>query len=132
LEAMSANPQPDHVSFTLAEEILRTIYGDDFAGCTVSLDQIAGIISGALQQKAAAETDLLGLYEKVVEAVHLLSTPPDKNKVDETTDLRTLLSERLDAIHAVTAKTMETTARVKALRTTGSENPSGPEASPQS
>jgi hypothetical protein len=124
---MSVDPQPDPLSIATAEEVLRTIYGDDFAGCTVSLNEVAAVISGGLQQKMAAEADLLGLYEKVVEALHLLSTPPDKNKVTDPAELRTLLSERLDAIHAVTTKTMQTTALVKTQRSPGSSGSSSGE-----
>jgi hypothetical protein len=110
---MSANEQPDKLALQTAEEILRTIYGDDFAGCTVSLEKIAGIIDQASQAQHQANHELLGLYEKLVEALHLLSTPPDASKITDPNELRTLLSERLDAIHALTTKTMDTTARAK-------------------
>jgi hypothetical protein len=128
---MSADPQHDRVSLATAEEVLRTIYGDDFAGCTVSLDRIASVIQGGLQQQGNASAELLGLYEKVVEALHLLSTPPDKNKVTDPTELRTLLSERLDAIHALTTKTMQTTAAFKS-QSASLRGPSEPGTSPSS
>src|SRR5215831_12328456 len=110
---MSTDSQSVRLSVVTAEEVLRTIYGDDFKGCTVSLDKIAEIICGGFRQREAAQADLVGLYEKVIEALHLLSTPPDKSKVTDPTELRTLLSERLDAIHALTTKTMQTTALAK-------------------
>jgi hypothetical protein len=113
---MSSNAQPDPLAFLTAEEILRTIYGDDLKGCTVSLDSIAGIVDHSLNQTAARNGEWLELYEKVVEAVHILSTPPDKTKVTDPKELQVLLTQRLDAIHAVSTKTIETLAAVKAKK----------------
>ena len=110
---MSSNEPLEPLAFVTAEEVLRTIYGDDLTGCTVSLDSIAGIVDGALKQTAARNGEWLELYEKVVEAVHLLSTPPDKSKVTEPKDLQALLTQRLDAINAITTKTIETLAVVR-------------------
>src|SRR5438046_2508412 len=111
--AMSANGPPDKLAMQAAVEVLRTIYGDDFKGCTVSLEQIAAIIGDSARQRAAETRELLELYEKLVEAIHLLSTPPDASKVTAPNELSALLSERLDAIFALAAKTMETTSLVK-------------------
>jgi hypothetical protein len=111
--AMSTDAEPDKLASFLAEEILRTIYGDDYQGCTVSPDQIAAVIQKGLQLRQAQTNDLLELYEKVVEAVDLLSTPPDRSKVTDPDKLRALLGERLDGIHAVTTKTIRTTALVR-------------------
>ena len=110
---MSTDAEPDKLASFLAEEILRTIYGDDYRGCTVSPDQIAAVIQKGLQQRQTQTNDLLELYEKVVEAVDLLSTPPDSSKVTDPDKLRALLGERLDGIHAVTTKTIRTTALVR-------------------
>jgi hypothetical protein len=110
---MSGNSEPDKLAAFLAEEILRNIYGDDYHGCTVSPDQIATVIQKGLKQRQSQADDLLELYEKVVEAVDLLSTPPDVTKVSDPEQLRSLLSERLDGIHAVTAKTIQTTALLR-------------------
>lgn len=119
---MSSNQQPDALAFVTAEEVLRTIYGDDLKGCNVSLDSVAGIIDQALKQTAARNGEWLELYEKVVEAVHILSTPPDKTKVTDPKELQMLLSQRLDAIRAVTTKTIETLASVKAKKTKASSD----------
>ena len=117
---MSNHEQPDKLASFLAEEVLRTIYGDDYQGCKVNPDQIAAIIQKGLQQYQTQVDDLLDLYEKVVEAVDLLSTPPDPSKVTDPEQLRKLLGERLDGIHAVTTKTIQTTALVRrAAKTTG-------------
>ena len=110
---MSTDAESDKLASFLAEEVLRTIYGDDYQGCTVSPDQVTAVIKKGLQQRQAQTTDLLELYEKVLEAVDLLSTPPDISKVTDPNQLRTLLGERLDGIHAVTTKTMQTTALVR-------------------
>src|SRR4051812_24115462 len=110
---MSSNEQPDPLAFMTAEDILRTIYGDDLKGCTVSLDSIAGIIDGSLRQTAARNGEWPELYEKVVEPMHTLSTPPDKTKVTEPAELQALLTQRLDAINAVTTKTIQTLAIVR-------------------
>ena len=104
---MSDPAQSGELASLLAEEILRTIYGDDLKGCPVSLDSIAAIIGKGITQRAPTN-ELLALYEKVVEAVHLLSEPPPAGTVADPKELRSLLSKRLDSIHAVTAKTMDT------------------------
>jgi hypothetical protein len=110
---MSSNSPPEGLASATAEEILRVIYGDDLKGCTVSLDSIAGIIDQSLKRKAAQNAEWLELYDKVVEAVHLLSTPPDKSKITEPNELQALLTQRLDGIHMVTTKTIETLASVR-------------------
>jgi hypothetical protein len=110
---MSTNGQPGKLASFLTEEVLKTIYGEDYKGCSVNPDQLAAIIHDGLQRHQAQTDDLLELYEKVVEAVDLLSTPPDVTKVTDPEQLRTLLSERLDGIHAVTTKTIQTTALVR-------------------
>jgi hypothetical protein len=113
---MSTDPEPEALALLAAEEILRRIYGDDLQGCPVSLETVARIIGHALEQKVRQSSELVGLYEKVVEAVHLLSTPPDSEKVKGSEALQALLSERLDAIRMVASKTIETTGCLRAPR----------------
>ena len=108
-----SNSTPDPQSFIAAEEVLRTIYGDDLKGCAVTLDSIAAIIDKAVKQTAARNGEWLELYEKVVEAVDILTTPPDKTKVTDPAELQRVLTQRLDAIHAVTTKTIQTLATVR-------------------
>ena len=110
---MNVEPKPDKLAAFLAEEVLRAIYGDDYKGCNVSPSQIAALIRSGLQQQQAHTQELLSLYEKVVEAVHLLSTPPESGKVTDPAALQALLSERLDKIHVVATKTMQTTAGLR-------------------
>src|SRR6266436_4060867 len=110
---MSESPLSNKSEQRIAEEILRAIYGDDFKGCTVRLDDIAAIIVAGRSKRQAQSEELLDLYEKLVEALDLLSTPPDIKKITDPNELRALLSERLDAIHTLTSRTMETTALAK-------------------
>ena len=107
---MSTQPQPDDCARMAAEEVLRTLYGDDLAGCPVPLDTIAVIIGEAARQKDRQTDELLNLYEKVVEAVQVLSTPPDAAKISDPKDLQALLTQRLDQIHMVATRTIATTA----------------------
>jgi hypothetical protein len=109
---MDSSARSQSQSQAIAEEVLRAIYGDDYKGCTVSPDQIAAIIQNGVRRHQAGERELLELYEKVIEAVDLLSKPPEISKVADPAELRVLLSERLDAIHTVTQKTRDTATRV--------------------
>lgn len=105
-----AEKLPDRLSSEVAEEILRRIFGDDFEGCTVSFDEIASIVQGGAEQRGIQQKELLEMYEKAIEALNLLSTPPSTNDVSDVTQLNDLLSERLDAIQKLTKKVIETTA----------------------
>ena len=118
---MGLEREPDKLALEIAEEILQAIYGDDLKGCTVRPDTVAAIVSRGIQAQAAGTSELIGLYEKVVEAVDLLSTAPDVTKVNDPKELQRLLSERLDAIHVIATKTIDTINRLKKRRQTGSE-----------
>jgi hypothetical protein len=120
---MSGQSAPDKLANLTAEEILRTIFGDDLQGCNVTLDTIASIIRDSLRQRSEEDRDLIDMYEKLVEAIDLLSTPPQADKVPGPDELRTLLGERLDTIHTLTQKTKKATASLKALRTSDDDNP---------
>jgi hypothetical protein len=110
---MNSAPQSDPVALQLAEDILRHIYGEDLKGCTVSLESVASIITGGISQQQRGANELLDLYEKLVEAIHLLSNPPETGKISDPAEWQRFLSQRLDSIHALTTKAMETTARVR-------------------
>ncbi len=58
----------------------------------------------------------MGLYEKAMEAIGLLATPPNGGDALSPDALRSLLGERLDAICTLARKVTETTA---ALRESG-------------
>lgn len=99
-----------------AEEILKTIYGEDLLGCSVRPDAIAPIVLGVLEERRGIDREMLGIHEKAIEALHLLSTPPP-NPPASPAELSTLLGERLDAIRDLTQRLMETNASIKARGT---------------
>jgi gamma-glutamylcysteine synthetase len=108
------NPESQHAKANVAaEEILRLIYGEDFAGCSVSLQSVAAVVLEAMQSKASLDEELLELHEKVVEAVDLLSTPPGQSSPEEPGGLLSLLGQRLDSIHTITQKLNHTVALIK-------------------
>src|SRR5688572_16670857 len=113
---MSEGERPEKLAVAAAEEVLRTIYGDDLIGCKVSLDSIGEIIAQALRQRSQENSELIEMYEKLVEALDLLSTPPDASVVTGPDQLRSLLGDRLDAIHSLTQRTKQTTESLKTLR----------------
>lgn len=108
--------RPDRMSRLVAEELLATIFGDDLTGCPVSLDQVAVIIQEAVEQRAAQDSKLLDLHSTVVNSIHQLATPPVSAQTAGPNELRSMLSERLDAIRAIAVKTIETMERVKIER----------------
>ena len=101
------------IAMAVAEEILRNIYGDDLLGCKVSLDDVAAIVEEGLKGDKRQQRELIEMYEKAIDAVSLLSTPPQTQEVPTPDQLRSLLGERLDAIQKLARKVMETTARVQ-------------------
>src|SRR5205085_9418097 len=92
-----------------AEEILRIIYGDDLAGCTVSLDQITAVISSAMTGQAQVDRAIADLNDKAYEAIRLLSTPPADGQSLNADELRSLLSDRLDKIQTLANKVIVAT-----------------------
>ena len=111
---MGKDAQPDNLALATAEEVLRKIYGDDLRGCTVSLHEIGHIIQQGAEPRGISE--LIELYEKLVEAIHLLSTAPDRSKITDADQLRELLGQRLDAVHELTTKTLQTVAVFKTAK----------------
>jgi hypothetical protein len=97
-----------------AEEVLRTIYGDDYRGCTTSVEEIAKIIEACMDPRAAQTRELVNLYERLVAALHLLATPPGNAKEMGPEELRSLLGDRLDAIRDLTTRTIATTSGLQA------------------
>ncbi|RYD83746.1 MAG: hypothetical protein EOP84_07425 [Verrucomicrobiaceae bacterium] len=110
---MSADARFEKSANAAAEEILQRIYGDDYAGCTVSLDEIASIILARMQERLQEEKSILELYDKAVEGIQLLATPPEAGSSLTPEELQGLLSERLDTIHTLTGKIIATLASVK-------------------
>ena len=114
---MASNPQMQQASRAAAEEILRIIYGDDLEGCTVSLDQVTGIIAAAVAEQAQQSRALAELHEKGYEAIQLLSTPPGKGHALGPDELRSLLGERLDKIQTLATKVIAATQAQKSQET---------------
>ena len=97
----------------VAEEVLRRIYGDDLLGCTVSLDEIAAIIEEGFKHDREQQRELVEMYEKAIEAVDLLSRPPQAIDIPRPEQLRSILSDRLDSIQQLARKVTDTTARLQ-------------------
>ena len=110
---MSSKSESSRLAQAAAEEVLRTIYGDDFAGCTVSLDQISLIIQAALTRQGSKDQELLELHDKAIEAMQLLATPPEAARQLAPSELQGLLSDRLDAVRALAGRVAETTKKAK-------------------
>ena len=108
--------QPDRVSRLVAEQILATIFGDDLSGCPVSLDQVALVVHDALQQRAEQDAKLIDLFKTVTASILQVATPPESAKSASPDQLRSLLGERMDAIRAITVKTLETISRIEIER----------------
>jgi hypothetical protein len=104
----SDQPLPD-TARVAAEEILRIIYGDDLAGCTVSLDRITEVISTAMAGQAQYDRAIEELNTKAYEAIRLLSTPPPNGHALNADELRSLLGERLDKIQVLATKVIAAT-----------------------
>src|SRR6478609_282160 len=98
------SPLMQQAARAAAEEILRIIYGDDLAGCTVSLDRITAVISAAMAGQGQFDRALADLNEKACEAIQLLSTPPANGQSLDADELRSLLGDRLDKIQTVATK----------------------------
>jgi hypothetical protein len=121
------NPgEPDRISKLVAEELLATIFGEDLAGCPVSLDEVAAIVQRTVDERAQQDTRLLDTYDTVVSSIHQLATPPGSARGASPEDLRSLLGERLDAIRTITTKTIEMSVRVKRERGGGASSADAP------
>jgi hypothetical protein len=105
-----------------AEEILRIIYGDDLAGCTVSLDRITEVISAAMAGQAQFDRAIADLNEKAYEAIRLLSTPPANGQSLNADELRSLLSDRLDKILTLATKVIAATKAQKEIEASATES----------
>src|SRR5258706_4887667 len=87
-----------------AERVLQAIYGDDFAGCTISLDALATIIDQAIEDASRVNVEIIDALKKVIEAVQALSTPPPPGEVKDSKQLQEVLGQRLDSIRDIIDK----------------------------
>jgi hypothetical protein len=97
------------VARAAAEDILRLIYGDDLAGCTVSLDKITEVVLSAMAGHADFNRAVADLNHKAYEAIRVLSTPPANGQSLNADELRSLLSDRLDKIQTLANKVIAAT-----------------------
>jgi hypothetical protein len=118
---MDSDSQTAKTARAAAEEILRIIYGDDLAGCNVSLDRITAVISTAMTGQMQVARALAELNEKAYEAIRLLSTPPAEGQSLNADALRSLLGDRLDKIQTVATKVIAATKAQKDLETSSNE-----------
>lgn len=98
----------------VAEEILQVIYGEDLEGCAVRLESVASVIRTTMSAQIKSQLALIELYERGIEAMRLLATPPPDGPTLGPDELRGLLGERLDAIRTVAVKISEVTEASKA------------------
>lgn len=112
---MSTDAELEKLATAAAEEVLGKIFGDDLEGCTVSLDTVSTIILGALVRRSGEDRALIELYEKAVEAIQLLATPPPPGSDLTPEALQQLLGERLDTIRTLTSKIAHTTAAARVV-----------------
>ena len=111
---MSSEAQLNQLAVNAAEGVLETIYGADLQGCTVSLDTVTQVIRRSLDELAEQDRALMELYEKAIEAIQLLATPPSPDSELTPEGLQSLLGERLDTIRNLAVKITTTTAGLKA------------------
>ena len=112
------------VARAAAEDILRLIYGDDLAGCTVSLDKITEVILSAMTGHADFNRAVADLNHKAYEAIRLLSTPPANGQSLNPDELRSLLSDRLDKIQTLAQKVIAASkAQTETVDEPGASNP---------
>ena len=76
LRFMAAS-EPDRISRLVAEELLASIFGEDLAGCRVTLDEVAAIVQRTVDERAQQDARLLDTYDTVVSSIHQLATPPE-------------------------------------------------------
>ena len=123
---MDREPLAKKTARSAAEEILRIIYGDDLAGCTVSLDRITEVIAAAMASQAQFDRAIAELNEKAYEAIRLLSTPPANGPALGADELRSLLGDRLDKIQSLATKVIAATQARQDIETTNPPIPFRP------
>jgi len=123
---MESDHSKQPVARAAAEDILRLIYGDDLAGCTVSLDKITEIIVSAMTGHADFNRAVADLNQKAYEAIRLLSTPPANGQALNAEELRSLLSDRLDKIQTLAQKVIAATKAQTEIAATDEPGDSSP------
>ena len=104
---------PHQAASAAAEELLRVLYGEDLTGCQLNLEQVISALEPAFQAQADRHETLHSLFEKGVETMKLLATPPPDAATFSPEELRSLLGERLDGVLTVSEKILTTSAAVR-------------------
>jgi hypothetical protein len=92
-----AKNSPEAIS--VAVQVLRRIYGENPPSeWKVSLNAIAAIIDEGLNEDRRRQRDLIEQYQETFRAVDLLSKPPLWPDRPQQEQLRSMLSDRLEAI----------------------------------
>ena len=94
----------------IAVQVLRRICGDNPTEWNVSPNDITAIIEQGLDSERQQHRELLEIYQQAIEAVDLLSRPPLWPERPQEEQLRSMLSDRLQAIHELARRVTETTA----------------------
>jgi hypothetical protein len=121
---MSSEESRNATAEAAAQEILRAIYGEDLDGCPVRPERIASIVVQAINKHPLPDAELFELYEKGVEAVHLLASPPIAGGPIAPEDLPGLLSGRLDTIRNLTQRLVEMSRRCSFIDEPDLDDPS--------
>ena len=86
-------------AIAVAVQVLRQIYGENPpSGWKVSLNAIAAIIEQGFQEDRRQQLALIEAYQETIRAVDLLSKPPLWPDRPQQAQLRSMLSDRLEAI----------------------------------
>jgi len=91
----------------IAVRVLRRIYGENPSDWKVSPNEIAAIIEKAVNDARQQQRELLEIYQEAIEAVDLLSKPPLWSEEPRREQLRSMLNDRLEAIHQLARRVAE-------------------------
>lgn len=97
----------------MAAQVLRRVYGENPSEWKVSLNEIAAIIDQGLNDERREHRELVEIYQQAIEAVDLLAAPPLWPEGPQREQLRSLLSDRLEAIHRLAQQVTGTIRRTQ-------------------
>ena len=92
----------------IAAQVLWRIYGQP-SEWKVTADEIATIIDQGLNDERRQHRELVEVYREALQAVDLLSQPPQWPEGPQREQLRSMLSDRLEAIHRLARQVTEIT-----------------------
>ena len=101
-------------AIAVAVKVLRRIYGESPSEWTVSLNEVAAIIDTGLNEDRRRQQELVEAYQQTIEAVDILSKPPLWPEQPRQQQLRSMLSDRLEAIQELARRMTKITGRTDA------------------